>query len=66
MTFLVTGANGFIGRMLCGSLSSGHKVIGVDIAEGPEELSGVAWETADIADSGAVYGVARGRAAISN
>jgi len=33
---LITGANGFIGRALCDRLSTGNKVIGVDIT-GPAD-----------------------------
>ena len=44
MNILITGANGFIGKALCGRLPSGNKVIGVDIAKTHDDRAKVTWE----------------------
>lgn len=46
-TVLITGANGFIGSMLCSRLASGNKVIGVYHRKKPVNPENVVWERAD-------------------
>ena len=50
MNILITGANGFIGKALCGRLPSGNKVIGVDITGPADGAFNIAWEQADLTD----------------
>ena len=54
MNILITGANGFIGKALCGRLPSGNKVIGVDITGPADGAFNIAWEQADLTDQDSV------------
>ena len=54
MNILITGANGFIGKALCGRLASGNKVIGVDITGPADGAFNIAWEQADLTDQDSV------------
>lgn len=51
---LITGANGFIGSVLCGRLARGNKVIGVDITGPADGAFNIAWEQADLTDQDSV------------
>jgi len=54
---LITGAAGFIGKLLCSRLASGNKVIGVDIT-GPEDGTlNIAWEQADLTNEDSVTAI---------
>ena len=56
-TMLVTGVTGFIGQALCGRLSSGNKVIGVDIAGPADGALNISWEQADLTDGDSVAAI---------
>lgn len=47
---LITGASGFIGRVLCDRLSTDNKIIGVDITCLPDRAFNITWEQVDISN----------------
>ena len=54
MRYIVTGANGGMGRAICLALcGQGHEVIGLDINV-PEESAGVHYLRADVTDENSV------------
>ncbi len=58
MPIIITGASGFIGRALCSRLTSGNKVIGVDITGGPPDWAlNITWEQADLTDGDSVTAI---------
>jgi len=56
-TVLVSGAAGFIGRVLCSRLASDNKVVGVDITGPPDGALNIAWEQADLTDGDSVAAI---------
>ena len=51
---LITGADGFIGSVICNRLASNNEIIGVDIEGFKNRASGIVFETADISDLNSV------------
>lgn len=56
MNVFVTGANGFIGKALCGRLASDNKVIGVDKVSTASQKNFVSEQT-DLTDFNSVYAI---------